>query len=144
MRRSQVYCGEIILEMLPVIYDAPRVVTIDRANKKEQLLINQEFTDRKGDKKHFDMATGKFSCTISLGTYASKRKEAVQTLSEIAKGVPQVALPLLPLILSQMDSPLSDEAAAIVQRMLPPALQAAGSPEQLQAQLQQAAGMAHP
>ncbi len=138
MARSIVWAWEVGLGMMPVVYDAPRTITIDRAGEKAQILINQEFADPKTKKvKNYDMAVGKYSCTVSLGQNASKREKAVQSLTEIAKNVPQVALTLLPLILGQMDTPMADEAAKLVQKMLPPELQDQGSPEQMQAQFAQ-------
>ncbi len=136
-RRSMVYAGQVILEMIPDIYDAPRIITIDRADKKEQITINQEFAGPDGKKKSYDMTTGKYSCTVSLGQYASKREKAVQSLTDVAKNVPAVSLALLPLILENMDSPMAKEAAAIIKRMQPPNLQEPGSPEQIQANYQQ-------
>lgn len=134
MRRAMIFAGEIILEMIPVIYDAERTITIIRANKPEQVLINQEFADKTGTIKNYDMAVGKYSVTIGLGEYASKRQQAVQALTDITKNVPQMALPLLPLIIDNMDMPMAKEAAAIVRRMQPPEMQEPGSPEQMQSQ----------
>lgn len=136
MRRALIYCGEVVLEMIPVIYDAKRTITIDRSNKKEQVVINREFKDQNGViKVANDMASGKYAVTVSLGQYASKRQQAVQSLTEIAKEVPQVALALLPLILLQLDSPMASEAAEIIKRMQPPNLQEPGSPEEMKGQL---------
>ncbi len=138
MRRAQVFAGEIMLEMFPVVYDAPRTLTIIRPDsKREEVLANQEFTGTDGKVKNHDMAVGRYSCTVSVGSYASKRQQAVQSLTDIAKAVPQLALPLMTLILNQSDFPQSEEAMEIVQKMLPPQLQKVGSPEQLQSQLQQ-------
>jgi hypothetical protein len=132
-----VYAGQVILEMIPDIYDAPRIITIDRADKKEQVTINQEFMGADGKKKSYDLTVGKYSCTVSLGQYASKREKAVQSLTDVAKNVPAVSLALLPLILENMDSPMAKEAASIIKRMQPPNLQEPGSPEQIQANYQQ-------
>lgn len=136
MRRAQIYAGQIILEMIPEIYDAERTIVIDRASQKESVLINQEFVGKDGKPKKHDMAVGKYSVTVSLGQYASKRQQTVQSLTDIAKNVPQVSLALLPLILDNMDSPMAAEAAAIVKRMQPAAMQEPGSPEQQQQQFQ--------
>lgn len=137
MRRAQIYAGEVMLEMFPEVYDARRTITIDRANKKQQIVINEEFADENGFiKVSNDMATGKYSCTVALGQYASKRQQAAQSLTDISKNVPQVALALLPLILGQMDTPLADEAAEIVRRMQPAQMQEPGSPEAMQSQFQ--------
>jgi hypothetical protein len=136
-RRATVFAGEVILEMIPEVYDAKRTITIDRASKKDQVIINEEFVGPDGMMKvNRDMSTGKYSVTVSLGQYASKREQAVQSLTDISKNVPQVALALLPLILGQMDTPLADEAADIVRRMQPPQMQEPGSPEQMQSQFQ--------
>lgn len=135
MRRAIIFCGEVMLEMLPIIYDAPRVVTINRVNKPaEEVQINQEFVGKDGKVKNHDLSVGKYSVTVSLGQYASKRAEAVRSLTDVAKNVPQVAIALLPLILENMDSPMATEAAAIVKRMQPPQMQEPGSPEQVQSQ----------
>lgn len=136
MRRAKIYAGEIILEMIPVVYDASRIITIVRPdNEAEELVINQEFQSQDGKLVNHDMAVGKYSCTLSLGEYASKRQQAVTMLSQIAQKVPEVALPLLPLILDNMDSPMAKEAKEIVERLQPDALKKPGSPEQMQAQM---------
>lgn len=138
MRRAQIYAGEIILDMIPVVYDAARIITIIRPNnKREEVQVNQEFATKAGKLVNYDMARGKYSVTVSLGEYASKRQEAVQSLSQIAQNVPEVALPLLPLILANMDTPMAAEAAAIVKRLLPTKAQEPGSPEQMAAQFRE-------
>lgn len=138
--RAKVFAGEVILEMLPIIYDSKRMITIIHPdNKREEVQINAEFGEPDpvtGKRQNYDMSVGKYSCTVSVGQYASKRQEAVQTLSDIAKNVPQTALALLPLILGQMDTPMAEEAAAIVKRMQPPEWQDPGSPEQMAANFQ--------
>ena len=137
MRRSMMHCGDVMLHMLPVIYDAARAVTIVRPNnERQEVLINQEFLadPKTGKLKNYDMATGKYSVTVSIGEYASKRQDAVRSLTDVAKNVPQVALPLLPLILENMDTPMAAEAAAIIRRLQPPELHEPGSPEQMQMQ----------
>ena len=139
MRRAQMHCGEIILAMIPVIYDAPRIVTIIRADQAEEIQINQEFARKDGKLVNFDMARGKYAVTVSLGEYASKRQQAVQSLSKIAEAVPEVALPLLPLILDNMDSPMAKEAAEIIKRLQPPQVQKPGSPEQMETQFRELA-----
>lgn len=135
MRRSIVHSGNVILEMLPIIYDAARVITVVRPdNERQEVQINQEFSDKDGRIKNYDMSVGKYAVTVSIGEYASKRQEAVRALGDIAKNVPQVALPLLPLILENMDTPMAREAAELVRRLQPPELQEPGSPEQMQTQ----------
>src|SRR3990167_2578198 len=136
MGRARMHCGDVILEMIPVVYDAARIITINRADENEEVQINQEFADKDGNVKNYDMAVGKYSCTVSQGQYASQRQQAAASLTDIAKNVPQTALALLPLILDNMDTPMAKEAAAIVKRMLPPEMQEPGSPEQAQAELQ--------
>lgn len=137
MRRAMMYCGEIILEMIPVIYDAARIITIVRPdNQRLEVQINEEFADKSGNIKNYDMAVGKYSITVALGEYASKRQQAVQSLTDIAKNVPEVSLALLPLILENMDTPMAKEAAEIVERMQPANMQKPGSPAQMQKQFQ--------
>lgn len=136
MRRAEIHGGEIILDMIPAVYDAARIITIVRPdNQSEEIQINQEFARQDGQVVNYDMARGRYAVTVALGEYASKRQAAVQSLMKIAEGVPQVAMPLLPLILDNMDTPMAKEAGEIVQRMLGPELQKPGSPAEMQAQL---------
>ncbi len=136
--RARVFRGEVILEMIPTIYDKARTINIVRPDdKQEEIRINQTFKDKDGAEQNHDMAVGKFSVTIATGQFASKRQQSVQNLSDIAKNVPQVALALLPLIISNMDGPGMKEALEVVKKMQPPQLQDQGSPEQMAAQFQQ-------
>ena len=135
MRRSMVHTGEVLLDLIPTRYDAARIIPIVRPdNEREEVLINAEFKNEDGKPVNYDMAVGTYSSTVSVGEYASKRQEAVSSLIEVAKNVPQVAITLMPLILDNMDTPMAKEAAAILRRTLPPEMQEPGSPEQMQAQ----------
>lgn len=138
-RRSLEHAGDVMLCQIPEVFDAPRIQTIVRPdNQRQQILINQEFDEilpaPEGQKKPYYMQTGEYSCSVSIGEYASKRQKAVASLSELAKNVPEAALGLLPLIIENMDTPFAAEALAIVKRLQPPQLQEPGSPEQMQQQ----------
>ena len=144
MRRSQVHAGNICLDQIPTRYDAARVITIVRPdNQREEVLINQMFPVKNAEgvetgSKQYSLSKGKYAVTVSIGEYASKRQEAVASLIEISKNSnPEVAIALLPLILSQLDSPMAKEATEIVKRLQLSNLQEPDSPEAMQAQFQQ-------
>lgn len=140
LRRSQVQTAEVINDLIPTRYDAARVLTIVRPdNKRQEIVINQEFMGPDGKAVNYDLSTGKYSCTISIGEYATRRQEAVGALIEIVKNtnIPEVTMALLPMILDAMDAPMTTEAAELIRKIQPAKMQVEGSPEQVQAQMQE-------
>jgi hypothetical protein len=143
--RTLKHCGKVILDLIPVVYDAERTIRIIGDDSEEQVVtINGLFKDKNGkEKKHF-LNIGKYDVIIDSGpSIQTKRQEAVTAMIEMAKAMPQQLPVFADLMLGNMDFPGASEMAKRIKKTVDPKFldekdQPQGpNPEQLQMQLQQ-------
>ena len=158
LARTIRHLGRILIDLIPHIYDAPRVQriinpdqTIDTVGifnsqqsgqSPEQV---QQMPEMQGVKKIYDIGTGQYDVSVSVGpSYQSKRQEAAATMLELFKSDPSIIPVAGDILVRNMDFPGSQEVADRLKKMLPPQLQDeedGQDPEvkvqQLQGQLQQ-------
>jgi hypothetical protein len=124
---------------IPEFYDTARVERIIGADDAKKLVKLNQPTEHNGQPKIFDLATGKYDVTISVGpSYQTKRQEATASMVEFARTVPELVPRFADVMVKAMDWPYAQE---IAKRIAPPDAQQDGEgpdPAQLQAQLQQA------
>ena len=131
------HTGEILVDLIPKIYDTQRVVTILREDdSEEQVQLNPNmqggYAEQPGPdgkiQKMFNPTVGHYGVTVTVGpSYATKRIEASTRMIEFARAVPQVAQYFIDLIAKNQDWPGAEEIAKRLAVMLPPAMLA---PEQ--------------
>ena len=97
------YAGRILLDMIPMIYDAPRVVRIlGKDGQAEMVRLNQD--------GGVQMDHAKYDVVVSTGpTYETKRQEAVETLMQVVQSVPAIGEMASDLIVGNLDSPGAEE-----------------------------------
>lgn len=120
------YQYEIFIDMIPRVYDTPRVVRIlgeDGGEKWKQLY--QEVTDPETGQKVVlnDLSKGKYDVTITTGpSYATQRMEAVDTFAQLAGQIGSSFPAIGPLmayqVISNLDLPGSEVVAEAVRKML--------------------------
>lgn len=119
------YEYEILVDMIPRVYDTPRVVRIlgaDGGEKWKQLY--QTVTDDEGNEVTLnDISKGKYDVAITVGpSYATQRMEAVDTFANLAGQIGSSFPALGPLfayqVVSNMDLPGSEEVTEAVRKML--------------------------
>jgi hypothetical protein len=122
--RAIKYTGRAIIDLIPKIYDAARVVSVmgeDGAKKLEK--INQ-VTMKNGEPKNMDLSVGKYDLVVTQGAnYATKRIEALNSMVEIARVNPAIMGIAGDLIVKAMDWDGADQIAERMKKMLPPQLQ---------------------
>ena len=122
--RAIKYTGRAIIDLIPKIYDAARVVSVmgeDGAKKLEK--INQ-VTMKNGEPKNMDLSVGKYDLVVTQGaSYATKRIEALNSMVEIARVNPAIMGIAGDLIVKAMDWDGADQIAERMKKMLPPQLQ---------------------
>lgn len=125
--RSLRHGARILLDLMPPIYDSARVARIlGEDGTSETVPINQEAPNPKtGEVDDWnDMTVGKYDVTVSAGpSYATKRQEAVDSMTQMVQAVPDLFKIAGDLLVSNMDWPGADALAARLKKTLPPELQ---------------------
>jgi hypothetical protein len=138
LTRAMRHTGRILLDLIPKIYDTPRVIRIigedgspDMAAIGQQDQITPDQAKKwETYKKIYDLGLGKYDVTVSTGpSYQSRRQEAVSSMLDLIKADPQVLQIAGDLLVKNMDWPGSQDIAKRLKLMLPPAIQQAENNE---------------
>lgn len=128
--------GEMIVDLIPHVYDTARIVQILRPNgKSEPVLINHAF--RKGqEQKIFDLRSGAFGVAISAApgylTMQEQRQDMLIKVADLA--MPDQKAVIVPEIIRVTDFPGNMELAEKLDRGLPPQYQDNGTEADLSPQ----------
>lgn len=139
--------GDIINQLIPQIYDAPRVIRIVGEDEATKLLkINDPF-----DPKSPDLAVGNYDVAITTGaSYTTRRVEAAEAMMQAVQVWPQLIQVAGDIVAKAQDWPGAEELAVRLRKTIPPELlegetdeqgqpisQGAQIPPEMQAQVQQ-------
>jgi hypothetical protein len=119
LTRSIAYCGRIILDLIPQIYDTERVMRIIGADEKPEIItLNQRVTTDDGVEKILnDVSVGRYDVVMDTGPgFATKRGEAVEAMMTLLAADPTLMQTAGDLIFRNMDFPgaeiIADRMAA--------------------------------
>lgn len=137
LRRSVRRVGQILLELIPFLYDTARTVRILGADETlKQVLLNAAYVDpQTGQQLLYDLRVGRYDCVIEAKPgYATRRQEAAAVLMGLTQAMPQLMANAADLLVKQLDMPGGKAVAERLQKLLPPALQDGenGQPSQAQ------------
>lgn len=114
----------IIVSWIPKYYDVPRTLKIVDPDGTHRMVDANQPTLVKGVQRVFDLTTGKYDITVSVGpSVASRRQEGVASMLDLIKAFPEAAQFVADLMVRQMDWPGAQEIADRLKKMLPPQLQ---------------------
>lgn len=140
--------GRQLIDLIPKVYDTPRVVRIIGIDGAEKWVkLYEPYKDTKTGKVIVhDPGVGKYDVTVDVGpSYATKREEAATTMMEIIRAAPNLASITLDLVAEGLDWPNKDKFVERLKKALPPQLReqdddevdAGPSPEEMAAIMQQ-------
>lgn len=140
------FTGKILIDLIPKIYDTPRVVRIlgeDGSDGEVQLDPNapQAYTEKQGPNgqsvKIFNPNMGKYDVQSDVGPdYGTKRQEAFNAIMQLIQSDSQIMSIAGDILFKSADFPLADELAERFQRMVPAQAMGGPTPELQQAQQQ--------
>lgn len=107
------FTGEILVDMIPQVYDTERQIRILGVDGKEDFVpINQTVVDEESGKevKIHDLAQGKYDVAVSVGpSYTTQRQESADMLIQLAGQAQLVGQVASDLIVKNLDMPGADE-----------------------------------
>lgn len=138
LQHSLEHTGRIILDMAPKIYDTKRTLRMMAEDGTEtEARINHPVMGADGQQAVMnDMNTMNFkSVRVIMGpSYASRRAEAVQSLTQLIQAVPQIGQVGADIIVRNMDFEGAEQLAERLKTILPPQIVQAENPEAAAAQ----------
>lgn len=142
LSKSIAHAGRILVDLIPKVYDQPRVVRIlGLDGSSENKTVNEPFTDKDGVERMYDLKTGKYDVAVDTGpSFTTRREEAANQMIELLRAFPQAAPFIGDLLAKNLDWPGADEIQKRLQAMLPPQIKAAEGekdPAALEAQVKQ-------
>jgi len=147
LSRAIRFTGKILIDLIPKVYDTPRVLRIlgqDGSEDQVQLDPNaqQSYQERQVEagkvQKIFNPSLGLYDVVSDTGpSYQTQRQAAFQSISQIIAQQPEALKIVGDLLFKAADFPMADEIAERLSRMVPAQLKQDGPPpEVMQAQQQ--------
>ncbi len=144
---------EIIVDLIPKIYERKQIITILRDDDKEEAIMLDPTAPKalqEGDQRDpvtdkvmraFNPNVGRYGVTATIGpSYATKRVEAAESMMDFVKAMPQAGQLVMDLIAKNQDWPEAEQFATRLAKALPPGMiqpEMKDVPPQVQALLQQ-------
>jgi hypothetical protein len=121
-RRAVIETTRQLIDIIPKIYDTERSIRILGEDMKTEgtVQINKTVVDSMGNPIVLnDLTTGKYDVVADIRMYSTRRQEAMEQLTTVMQGAPNLAPVLMPLMLSYSDMPGSEETIALIKQYLP-------------------------
>lgn len=128
LSRAIRHAGRCILDMIPKIYDAPRVVRIMGEDESVDMAevnkpMDPEVDEKTGAIKTVlnDLTVGKYDVTVSVGpSYSTLRQEAADAMVQFGQAWPKLMDIAGDKVVKAMDWPGAEEIAERIKRVIPP------------------------
>lgn len=132
LSRAIHFTGIQLIDLIPKIYDAPRVLRIvgeDQTSKtvKVNQPSGEQGTGPDGNPidKIYDLTTGKYDVVVEVGpSFTTKRQESVDAMTALAQAYPPLMQAAGDIMVKNMDWPQAQDVAERLQAMAPPPIQA--------------------
>lgn len=132
LAKAQEAAGRTCNELIPLVYDTPRVIKIMGSDGKTYAQAINDFNDPKS----IDITIGKYDVTCGVGpSYATKRIEQAASMLGMSQSMPQIFSLAGDLLVAAQDWPDADKIAERIKNSLPPGVL---QPSEMSPQQQQA------
>ena len=149
LNRSIRHCGRIIVDMIPKVYDRPRVARIlgedgtpRTVNLDPNLPQASANTNNPAIDSIYNPTIGQYDVVCDSGpSYATKRDEAANMMLALTQANPALFQSIGDLMMKNMDWPGAEEISKRLQMLLPPQLQQMAGGNKVDPQVMQAQQM---
>jgi hypothetical protein len=149
LARSIRQVGNVLLDLIPKVYDGERIVRVLGENGTESTAQigqrppgapqpqQQPAGVPPGGEHIYDLGIGRYDVAVDTGpSFTTRREEAADQMTEMVRAYPQ-AMPIIgDILVKSLDWPQADEIAQRLKAMLPQQVQG-GPPPELQHMIQQ-------
>jgi hypothetical protein len=115
--------GKILIECIPKVYDANRVIRIKNQDDSGDFVeINKTIVDQQTGQEVIinDLGVGKFDIVVSTGvSYSTQRQESAEKMLDFTRAVPQSAEVAPDLIARNLDFPNAEALADRLKKLIP-------------------------
>ena len=126
---------EILVDMIPRVYDSERIVRIHKFDDKQEMVeLNKKVFDEGSGKwvKMYDLSMGKYDVAVDVGaSYTTQRQQSAESMMELIQYAPAIAERIMPIIAKSLDWHGADEIAEVLADKRP-------TQQEVQGQIQQA------
>jgi len=137
LSRAMRFTGRQIIDIIPKIYDAPRVQRIFNPDQSVDHVVvhaggassqsaaqGLAQTQSPAIAKVYDLSVGRYDVTVSVGpSYQSKRQESVASIMALIQAYPQAMQIAGDILTANMDWPGAEQISERFKKTLPPQLQ---------------------
>lgn len=130
------HCGRILVDMIPKVYDAERVIRIIGNDEVEKAIpVNKMQIGPNMEPITLNpLHVGKYDVRVSVGpSYSTRRQETAESMMQFIQAMPQVGAIAGDLLVKAMDWPDADMLAERIAKTLPPGMV---EPDQMDPQAQ--------
>ncbi|CAN5419940.1 portal protein [soil metagenome] len=150
LSRAIRHAGRILIDLIPKVYSAPRVVRVLGPGGEAKLApVNQKFQapdpadQARKITRIYDLAAGKYDLTVKSGpSFTSRREEAATQMIELIRAYPPAAPVIGDLLARNLDWPGADESAGRLAAMVPDQAKGAAPAPEVEAAKAQMAKLA--
>jgi len=113
LNRSIHCAGVCIVDMIPLVYDQPRIVRIlGEDGTPSSVQVNQKHPGPEGIEQIFDLTVGKYDVVVKSGPgFTTRREEAAAQMIEMGRAAPQLWGVAGDLVVKNFDWPGAEELA---------------------------------
>lgn len=113
--------GLVIVDLMPKVYDAARVVRILQPDgEAEMTAINSIFVGPGGQLDQIDITKGRYDVVVTAGSYQTQRQENRESMIGLSKVLPQMTQVAPDLIVGQFDFAEMEDLKARLKATVPP------------------------
>lgn len=121
LSRAIKYQGEILIDLIPKVYDTERVIrTLGEDGKEEYVRLNASVFDAQSGQMVVinDLSAAEFDVSVTVGpSYTTQRMEAAEVLMQLSQN-PAIGPMVADLIVKSLDMPGGDEVEARLRKVL--------------------------
>lgn len=118
------YCGRIIVDMIPRVYDSDRVLRVLGDDDSEKMVrVNAPMMEGGNQMTVNDLSAGRYDVRVTVGpNYSTRRQETAESMMQFVQAFPPAGQVAGDLIAKSMDWPDADKLADRLKKILPPGM----------------------